>query len=171
MQRFSGLIRRGLIVAVVAAAGLVGSAGAQQAPGGQARMTPAEIPWPKAAGAGAGTSGASGISTIVLKGDPTKPGLYVLELRAAPNMVIQAHSHKDDRMATVLKGTWYFGYGDKYNEAALKALPVGSYYTEPPNTPHFARTRDEVVLRITGYGPTSTTYVNPADDPANAAKK
>ena len=171
MQTYFRIIRRGVLAAAIAAAGLVGSAGAQQTPAGQARLTPGEIPWPKAAGAGAGTSGASGISTIVLKGDPTKAGLYVLELRAAPNVVIQAHSHKDDRMATVLKGTWYFGYGDKFNEAGLKALPVGSYYTEPPNTPHFARTRDEVVIRITGYGPTSTTYVNPADDPANAAKK
>ena len=166
MQTFSGMIRRIALIVAIAAAGLVGSAGAQQTPGGQARLTPTEIPWPKAAGAAAGTSGASGISTIVLKGDPTKAGLYVLELRAAPNVIIQAHAHKDDRVATVVKGTWYFGYGDTFNEASLKALPVGSYYTEPPNTAHFARTREEVIIRITGYGPTSTTYVNPADDPA-----
>ena len=51
------------------------------------------------------------------------------------------------------------------DEKALTALPPGSSYTEPPNTPHFARTREEVVLQIVGYGPSSTTYVNPADDP------
>ena len=84
-------------------------------------------------------------------------------------MTIQAHSHKDDRVATVLKGTWYFGYGQKFDEKALKALPVGSMYTEAPNTPHFARTKDEVIIEIVGYGPSSTTYVNPADDP-NAKK-
>jgi hypothetical protein len=65
----------------------------------------------------------------------------------------------------VLKGTWYFGYGQKFDEKALKALPPGSSYTEPPNTAHFARTREEVVLEIVGYGPSSTNYVNPADDP------
>ena len=32
--------------------------------------------------------------------------------------------------------------------------------------PHFARTRDEVIVEIVGVGPSSTTYVNPADDPA-----
>ena len=53
MQTFSGMIRRITLIVVIAAAGLVGSAGAQQAPGGQARLTPTEIPWPKAAGAGA----------------------------------------------------------------------------------------------------------------------
>jgi quercetin dioxygenase-like cupin family protein len=86
-------------------------------------------------------------------------------------MTIQAHSHKDDRVATVLKGTWYFGYGNKFDEKGLKALPAGSMYTEPSNTPHFARTREQVVIEIVGYGPSSTSYVNPADDPANAAKK
>jgi quercetin dioxygenase-like cupin family protein len=158
-----------VLAAVLAAA--VATTGAQARLNGPATITVDEIPWPSATAGGAGTSGASGIETVVLKGDPTRPGLYVLALRAAPNMTIQAHSHKDDRVATVLKGTWYFGYGQKFDEKALKALPVGSSYTEPPNTPHFARTRDQVVLEIVGYGPTSTTYVNPADDPANATKK
>ena len=27
-------------------------------------------------------------------------------------------------------------------------------------------TKDEVVIQITGYGPSSTTYVDPANDPA-----
>ena len=133
---------------------------------GPATLRLSDIPWPSAHAAGAGTSGVTGIETVVLKGDPTKPGMYVLALRAPANTTIQAHSHKDDRVATVLQGTWYFGYGQKFDEKALKALPPGSSYTEPPNTPHFARTKDQVVIEIIGYGPTSTTYVNPADDPA-----
>ena len=110
---------------------------------------------------------ASGIETVVLKGDPAKAGLYTLMLRIAPNVRIQAHSHKDDRVATVVKGTWYFGYGEKFNEASLKPLGPGSFYTEPPNQPHFARTLDEpVVVHITGYGPTDTVYVDTAAAPA-----
>ena len=50
--------------------------------------------------------------------------------------------------------------------ADLKALTPGAMYTEPGNVAHFAQTRDEVIVQITGYGPSSTTYVNPADDPA-----
>src|ERR1044071_980665 len=150
--------------AVLVAAGLT-TAAAQGRLGGPATLKLEDIPWPSASAGGAGTSGASGIETVVLKGDPTKAGLYVLALRAGPNMIIQAHAHKDDRVATVLKGTWYFGYGEKFDEKALKALPPGSSYTEPPNTAHFARTREQVVLEIVGYGPTSTAYVNPADDP------
>jgi hypothetical protein len=163
MPSFSGVIRR--FVMPLALVGVATSAASQTRLSGPATLKLDEIPWPTAQAGGAGTSGASGIQTVVLKGDPTKPGLYVLALRVAPNITIQAHSHKDDRVATVLKGTWYFGYGQKFDEKALKPLPVGSSYTEPPATAHFARTRDEVVLEIFGYGPTSTTYVNPADDP------
>ena len=72
-------------------------------------------------------SGAAGIQTVILKGDPTKAGLYTMLLRLPPNTKIQAHSHKDDRTAVVLSGVWYFGYGREFNEAALKELPAGSF--------------------------------------------
>ena len=160
-----------VVLAVVLTASAATTAGAQARLNGPETIKLDDIPWPSALAGGTGTSGVSGIETVVLKGDPTKPGLYVLALRAAPNMTIQAHSHKDDRVATVLKGTWYFGYGNKFDEKALKALPTGSMYTEPSNTAHFARTREQVVIEIVGYGPSSTRYVNAADDPANAAKK
>jgi len=165
MRTLSRVVRYGVLVAVLATAAVVTTA-AQARLSGPATVKLDEIPWPSATAGGTGTSGVSGIETVVLKGDPTKPGLYVLALRAAPNMTIQAHSHKDDRVATVLQGTWYFGYGPKFDEKALKALPPGSTYTEPPNRPHFARTKEQVVIQIVGYGPSSTTYVSPADDPA-----
>jgi quercetin dioxygenase-like cupin family protein len=163
-MRTSRVLRYGIFASVLAAAAAV-TAGAQARLSGAATIKLDEIPWPSATAGGTGTSGVTGIETVVLKGDPTRPGLYVLALRAAPNMTIQAHSHKDDRVATVLKGTWYFGYGPKFDEKALTALPPGSTYTEPPNRPHFALTKEQVVLEIVGYGPSSTAYVNPADDP------
>jgi hypothetical protein len=60
----------------------------------------------------------------------------------------------------VVSGTWHFGYGAEFDDSKLKALPPGSFYTEPPALPHFARTGDEpVVLQITGVAPTGTHYV------------
>jgi len=124
------------------------------------RMSPTEIDSIKPTTAGPGTSGVSGIQTRVLKGDPTKAGLYTLQLTVPANTKIEAHTHPDDRVATVVSGTWYIGYGNRHDEAKLKALTPGSFYTEPPNVTHFARTGDKaVVLQITGYGPTGTTYV------------
>jgi quercetin dioxygenase-like cupin family protein len=123
------------------------------------RLTPSEIAALPQLGASAGTSGVSGIQTRLLKGDPTKPGLYTIELRVPANTRIQAHTHPDDRTATVVSGTWYLGYGDHHESAKLKALPPGSFYTEPPGDPHFARTGSvPVVLHISGVGPKGTHY-------------
>lgn len=133
---------------------------------GEVRLTPGEITWPASGSSLVGTSAVSGIQTVTLKGDPTKPGMYALLLRVGPNTKIEAHAHPDDRVATVVSGTWYFGYGQTLDEKALKELPAGSFYTEPPSRNHFAMTKSQgVVLQITGYGPTGTAYVDPRNDP------
>jgi hypothetical protein len=111
------------------------------------------------AGAGAGTSGIGGIRTSLLYGDPAKPGPYVLEIHVPPNTTIAAHTHRDDRVATVISGAWYFGYGAKAGEAPVKPLTAGGLYTEPAAALHFAFTRAEpAVVRLTGVGPSDTTY-------------
>src|SRR6266478_1598385 len=127
---------------------------------GQVRLSPPEINRLASANAGAGTSGVNGIQTRTLKGDATKRGIYTIQLTIPASVKIQAHSHPDDRVATVISGTWYIGYGAKFDEAKLKALTAGSFYTEPPGVAHFAKTGNEsVVLQITGNGPTGTEYV------------
>jgi quercetin dioxygenase-like cupin family protein len=106
-----------------------------------------------------GTSGAAGIITRVLKGDPSLPGLYTIQLTVPAHTRIEAHEHPDDRVATVISGTWQFGIGDRFDEKVLKALPPGTFYEEPPRERHFARTGDTpVVIQITGIGPSGTTY-------------
>ena len=145
-----------MAVALVAAA----LAANGQEPPAQQRLTPPEYAKINAANATAGTSGVAGLETRVLKGVPLAAGLYTILLTIPPNTRIAAHVHPDDRIATVVSGTWYFGYGEKFDERELKALPPGSFYTEPPDQAHFARTGDTaVVLQITGAGPTGTTYV------------
>lgn len=125
------------------------------------RMTPTEIAAAVKGGAGAGTSGVAGIRTTTLSGDPSAAGPYTIEIRVPAHTQIAAHSHRDDRSAVVVSGTWYFGYGSKATRADTKALHPGSFYTEPGNKPHFAMTGDEpAVVYITGVGPTSTVYVD-----------
>src|SRR5712672_168036 len=127
---------------------------------GQVRLSPSEINSLASFNAGAGTSGVTGIQTRTLKGDATKSGIYTIQLTIPASVRIQAHTHPDDRVATVISGTWYIGYGAKFDEAKLKALTAGSFYTEPPGVAHFAKTGNEpVVLQITGNGPTGTEYV------------
>ena len=136
------------------------SYGADNLPDGALRMTPDELKWR------AGRVPGHEIAPIV--GDSTKPGPYVERVKFPVNSTSQAHSHPDGRAYTVISGTWYVGYGDKFDPASLKMLPAGSYYTEPPNVNHFSVTKEDgVVVQITGSGPTATLFV----DPAHAPKK
>jgi quercetin dioxygenase-like cupin family protein len=153
------MIRLKLSGFVLVPALMLAVGGAQNKSPGQ-RLTPSEIGSISPTEAGAGTSGVGGIQTRVLKGDPNKSGLYTIQLMVPANTKIQAHTHPDDRVATVISGTWQIGYGTAFDEKGLKALVPGSFYTEPPNVAHFAQTGNTAVMvQITGCGPTGTTYV------------
>lgn len=144
-------------------------ANAQSAAKGQLRMTQQEIINTKVSGKSApGSSNLSAVQVIVVYGDPSTSGLYTILLKVAAHTKIPAHLHPDERIGTVVSGTWYFGYGDKFDESKLKKLPIGSIYSEVAGQNHFAMTKDEpIIVEITGYGPSGVTYVNPDDDPAN----
>lgn len=132
----------------------------------QQRLVPTEYTTITPTNTTAGTSGVAALETRVLKGAPSATGLYTILLTIPPHTRIAAHHHPDDRIGTVVSGTWYFGYGATFDEDGLKALAPGSFYTEPPGQPHFARTGDTaVVLQITGVGPTGTTYVEALPHP------
>ena len=89
-------------------------------------------------------------------GDQAKPGpyVYLTKPRPQPGSASRPHTHPDNRTYTVISGTWYVGFGAKYDESKLIGLPAGSYYTEPAGVPHFVVIKDEgVVVQISGTGP------------------
>ena len=91
-------------------------------------------------------------------GDDQKPGPYVFITRARPlspdNPGARPHTHPDDRTYTIISGTWYVGFGDKFDESKRIALTAGSFYTEPAGVPHFIMVKDaNTVVKITGTGP------------------
>jgi len=146
--------------------GFASALAAQSLP--EMRMTPSEI----VATANTtdsnqvGSSELKGVHTKVLFGDPERPGYYSILLFVPGHTTIQAHSHRDNRVATVVSGDWHFGYGDRYEAKLLKRLPPGSVYSEPGGKNHFAQTAaTAVVVEISGYGPTDTKYFDPANDP------
>ncbi|HEY6640513.1 cupin domain-containing protein [Povalibacter sp.] len=125
----------------------------------QLRLTPEEIHALPSTGGGAGTSGLPGIRTTVVAGDPSANGAYTIVLQVPANTLIAAHHHRDARTAVVVAGTWYFGFGPVATEGAMKALPPGSFYTEPAGVMHFARTGPAgATVYISGIGPTDTVY-------------
>ena len=115
------------------------------------QKTPDQLQW---------TKSPNGVEQSVLVGDPTKPGLYALRLKFPAGLKLQPHTHPEQRIAVVLSGTMYFGLGETFDEKALKMMPAGSTWTEPPNTAHFGFAKDgDVVIQVTGIGPTGTTPI------------
>jgi quercetin dioxygenase-like cupin family protein len=122
------------------------------------RITPDELRF--------GPGRVAGHEIAALIGASNKAGAYVERVRFPANAISQAHSHPEDRSYTVISGTWYVGYGDVYDPSKLKALPAGSFYTEPANVTHFSLTKDEPVLvQITGVGPSATRFVDASRAP------
>ena len=146
--------------------GIANIALAQTSTEGQLRMTPQEIRQTKAStNAAPGSSNYAAVQVVSVFGDPSKAGLYTILLKVDGNTKIAAHNHPDQRVAAVLSGTWYFGYGDTFDQKAVKELPMGSVYSEVAGQNHFAMTKGPVILEITGYGPSGVHYENPADEP------
>ena len=99
--------------------------------------------------------------TAVLYGDPTKPGVFVTRIKFPAGDKDMPHWHPDElRTVAVLSGTFYFANGDKWDESKLKAYPVGTFYSEPQKSTHYSWAKDgEVILQLTGVGPSGKTYV------------
>src|SRR6267154_6540112 len=156
---------KSMVVTLLCIASSTLAARAQTLP--QMRMTPTEIKGSPTDNNQIGSSGLAAVHTKVLFGDPAKAGFYSILLFVPAHSTIQAHSHRDNRVATVVSGEWHFGYGDHFDAKSLKTLPPGSVYSEPGGVKHnhFARTdADPVVVEISGYGPTNTHYFDAVND-------
>jgi quercetin dioxygenase-like cupin family protein len=100
-----------------------------------------------------------GVEQASLVGDPSKPGPYTIRLKFPAGYKLAPHTHPDPREVTILSGTWYTGYGEQVDPVLFKALPAGSFYTEPANLPHFVQVRDDVVIQVSGVGPSGRAFV------------
>ena len=128
---------------------------AQNNPVGPVAITPVEMKWTSQGGLAA-----PGMEQLNLIGDPAKPGPYTLRLKFPKGFRIAPHTHPDAREVTILSGIYATGYGETFDEAKLKVLPAGSFYTEPANVPHFIEIKEDVVLQVSGMGPSGRRFVD-----------
>jgi hypothetical protein len=119
---------------------------------------PGQIKWKRNA---AGTN-----EVAVLYGDPAKPGLYVQLFKWLPGNMSRPHWHPNDRIITVIKGTWWVGTGDKFDPDSTVPLPTGSNAIHFGKEIHYDGAKDaEVWLLMSGEGPETAT---PASTPPPA---
>lgn len=108
---------------------------------------------------------APGAQLAVVKGDPSKEGMYVVRLKVPAGFQIAAHTHPNDENVTVLSGSFNIGTGDKLDQSKGALVKAGGYSYVAKGMTHYAWFTEETILQLHGMGPQGVTYVNPADDP------
>jgi hypothetical protein len=110
---------------------------------------PADIQW---------KGSSSGVESIPLAGDASKPGLYVILVKWSAHHNSRPHFHPNDRFITVLSGTWWVNTGRNYDPLHMKPVPAGSFVTHYAKEVHYDGAKDgDVVLEIVGMGPETLT--------------
>ena len=108
---------------------------------------------------------ARGARLAVIKGDPSRQGMYVVRLKVPKGFMIAAHTHPNDENVTVLSGSFHIAAGDNYDEVKGETIRAGGYSYVAGGMPHYAFFPEETVLQLHGMGPQGIIYLNPADDP------
>lgn len=132
-------------------AGPQGAGAAKKFPNGWFAILPDKIPWSKQQ---------DGREFAYPLGEWSKPGLYIQIVRWPPNSSAKAHSHPDDRYGFVISGTFYHGYGNKFDVKRLEVRPAGTFFTEPAGIAHYGATKDDgAVLYFVGTGPSKINQI------------
>ena len=98
-----------------------------------------------------------GVTASVVAGKPKASGMYVMFVKYRAGGKVLPHTHSDQRIVTVISGTYYAGEGTKFDESKLKPLKSGTTIIIPANVPHFAAAKDgEIIVQEAGMGPSKT---------------
>jgi len=107
-----------------------------------------------------GTGAFKGVQIATVVGDPSASGGYYAYLIKMPDGVrVAPHFHGMTENVTVLSGTLLVGLGDSMNTATMKALGPGSVVSVPANLHHYAMSKGETVIEVSGIGPDTLTPV------------
>lgn len=106
-----------------------------------------------------------GAQAVVLSGDPGKPGLFVLRLKAPAGYKVAAHWHPTDEQVTLLEGDLTLTMDPHGKGAHEHTFTPGGYVLLPAKMHHAASTRTGMTVQVSGMGPFELHYIDPKDDP------
>jgi quercetin dioxygenase-like cupin family protein len=102
----------------------------------------------------------------IVVGEPLKQGPYTIRVRVPGGVKLMPHRHPEDRVYTVISGTFYIGLGDEFDAEKLQAYPPGAVIILPGNTAHFHWAKSgEYITQVTAIGPLGLEYIDAKDDP------
>jgi quercetin dioxygenase-like cupin family protein len=113
----------------------------------------------------------AGAKLAVLVGDPTKPGPYVVRMKVPHSLKLMPHTHREDRVYTVISGVFYIGLGEEFDEGKLTPHAPGTVLVLPAGQAHFHCAKSgEYVSQVSAIGPLGLTYVDPSNDPRSGSR-
>ena len=96
----------------------------------------------------------------MIHGVQEQAGSFTFRVRAAAGHKLLPHTHPDERVITVLEGTYWSAVGDTWDEAKLIAFPRGSLYVVPAGVPHYSAVLEgETVFQESGTGPSRNDMI------------
>jgi quercetin dioxygenase-like cupin family protein len=97
------------------------------------------------------------VTVAVIAGNPTTSGMYAIFAKYRAGGTSAPHTHPDQRVVTVISGTYYAGAGTEFDESKLKPLKPGTTIIVPANAPHYAAAKEgETIVQEVGIGPSGT---------------
>ena len=94
----------------------------------------------------------------IVVGEPTQAGPYTIRVKVPKGVKLMPHRHPEDRVYTVISGTFYIGLGEEFDAEKLQAYPPGAVIVLPGNTSHFHWAKSgEYVTQVTAIGPLGKT--------------
>lgn len=101
-----------------------------------------------------------GVKGTTIVGNPRSTGPYVVLAKYDPGVKAPPHTHPDQRVVTVISGTFYAGAGTEFDESTVKPLKPGTIIVIPANAPHYGWAKDgEVIIEEAGFGPSGVNVV------------
>ncbi|MCA3131520.1 MAG: cupin domain-containing protein [Betaproteobacteria bacterium] len=95
-----------------------------------------------------------------IQGSQEAAGAFTFRVRATAGHKLLPHTHPDDRVITVLEGTYWSALGAEWDESKLMAFPAGSFYVVPAGMPHFSAVLEgETVFQESGIGPSRNDMI------------
>lgn len=95
-----------------------------------------------------------------IQGDQERPGAFTFRVRAAAGHKLMPHTHPDDRVITVIEGTYWSAVGDVFDETKLMVFPRGSFYVVPAGVPHYSAVLEgETIFQESGIGPSRNDMI------------
>ena len=99
-------------------------------------------------------------------GNPSQKEPYTIRVKVPHGVKLMPHRHPEDRVCTVISGTFYIGLGDEFDPEKLQAYPPGAVIILPGYTSHFHWAKSgEYITQVSAIEPLGLEYINSNDDP------